>query len=101
MADTVRSSSRFRLNNQRSAYLEGIGILVETPLLYWKEIPKFSYSWLDRFKKRYGIKERRHYREGASAQVDEDSEKAIEEIRAVVREYGPDLTYNIDETGYY
>ena len=64
-------------------------------------MPKFSYSQLDRFKKRYGIKKRRRYKEKASAQVNKDNEKAIEKIRAITREYKPDLTYNINETGYY
>ena len=33
--------------------------------------------------------------------MDKDSEKVIEEIRAIVREYRPDLIYNIDEASYY
>jgi hypothetical protein len=66
-----------------------------------KEAPKFSVGWLDGFKKRYGMKERRRHGEGASAKIDDESEKMMEEIRETVREYGPDLTYNMDESGYY
>jgi len=66
-----------------------------------KEPPKFSDGWLAGFKRRYGLKERRRHGEGASAQIDEESEQMMEEIRVVAREYGPDLTYNIDESAYY
>jgi hypothetical protein len=47
------------------------------------------------------LKERRRHGEGASAQIDEESERMMEEIRAAVKEYGHDLTYNVDESGYY
>jgi hypothetical protein len=66
-----------------------------------KEPPKFSHGWLGGFKRRYGLKERRRHGEGASAQIDEESERMMEEIRAAVKEYGHDLTYNVDESGYY
>lgn len=71
------------------------------PCYAGKEAPKFSNGWLDGFKNRYGIKERRRHGEGASAQVDDESEKIIEEIREQVKEYGPENTYNMDESGYY
>jgi hypothetical protein len=71
------------------------------PFYAGKETPKFSNGWLEGFKKRYGIKERRRHGEGASAQVDDESEKTIEEIREQVKEYGPENTYNMDETSYY
>jgi hypothetical protein len=62
---------------------------------------KFSHGWLRGFKRRYCLKERRCYGEGASAQIDDESERMMEKIRAAVKEYGPELTYNIDEAGYY
>jgi len=66
-----------------------------------KEPPKFSDGWLVGFKRRYGLKERRRHGEGASAQINEESEQMMKEIRVVAREYRPDLTYNIDELAYY
>jgi hypothetical protein len=71
------------------------------PCYAGKEEPKFSIGWLDGFKKRYGMKERRRHGEGSSAQIDEDSERMMEEIRQAIKEYGHDLTYNMDESGYY
>jgi hypothetical protein len=47
------------------------------------------------------MKERRWHKEGSSAQIDKDSERIIEEIRQAIKEYGHDLTYNINESGYY
>ena len=38
---------------------------------------------------------------GASAQIDSESERIMKEIRAGAKEYRPELTYNIDELGYY
>jgi DDE superfamily endonuclease/Fission yeast centromere protein N-terminal domain/Tc5 transposase DNA-binding domain len=71
------------------------------PCYAGKEPPKFSNGWLARFKSRYGLKERRRHGEGASAQIDEDSEHIMAEIRKEAAEYGPDNTYNMDESGYY
>ena len=47
------------------------------------------------------MKERRRHREGASTQIDDKSEKIMEEIRVAVQEYRLEHTYNIDESGYY
>jgi hypothetical protein len=47
------------------------------------------------------LKERRRHGEGASAQVDDDSEKIMEEIREAGKEYGPENTYIMDESAYY
>jgi actin-like ATPase involved in cell morphogenesis len=47
------------------------------------------------------MKERQRYKEDVLAKIDNKSEKIIEEIRETVQEYGPDLTYNINESGYY
>jgi hypothetical protein len=46
-----------------------------------KETLKFSNGWLEGFKRRYGIKERRCHSKGAFAPVDDESEKTMEEIR--------------------
>jgi Tc5 transposase-like DNA-binding protein len=66
-----------------------------------RQVPKFSNGWLEGFKKRNDLKERRRHGEGASAQVDDDSEKIMEEIREAGKEYGPENTYNMDESAYY
>jgi hypothetical protein len=47
------------------------------------------------------MKERRQHKEGSSAQINKDSERIIEEIRQAIKEYRHNLTYNIDESGYY
>jgi hypothetical protein len=47
------------------------------------------------------MKKRRWYKEGFFAQIDKDSERIIKEIRQAIKEYGHNLTYNIDESGYY
>jgi hypothetical protein len=66
-----------------------------------KKEPKFSIGWLNSFKKRYRIKERRRHKEGSSTQINKDSKHIIEEIRQAIKEYEHDLTYNIDKSGYY
>ena len=65
------------------------------------ECPVWSDGWLTRFKKRSDIKERRRHGEAGSAQLDEDTDRIIQEIRDECRKYMADYTYNIDETGYY
>ena len=45
-----------------------------------KEAPKFLNRQLDSFKKRYRIKERRRHREGASAQIDNKSQRRYERL---------------------
>ncbi len=66
-----------------------------------KPVPKWSNGWLEGFKKRMNLKERRRHGEGASAQVDDESERIMEEIREAGKEYGPDNTYNMDESSYF
>jgi len=53
-------------------------------------------GWLTGFKKRYTIKERRRYNEAADAQIDEDSERIIEEIRQDCRKYTADCMYPLN-----
>jgi hypothetical protein len=71
------------------------------PCYAGKKPPKFSNGWLAGFKSRYSIKKRQRHREGASAQVNNNSEQIIAEIQKKAEEYRPDLTYNIDKSGYY
>ena len=47
------------------------------------------------------MKERRRYGEAASAQLDEEYIRIIEEIREEARKYPTDCMYNIDETRKY
>jgi len=47
------------------------------------------------------MKEKRRHGKGADAQVDENSEKIMEEIRKEAKTYPADCVYNIDETGKY
>jgi hypothetical protein len=47
------------------------------------------------------LKERRHHGEGASAQLDEECEKTMEEIREEAAKYPDDCIYNMDESSYY
>jgi len=66
-----------------------------------KEPPKFLHSWLGGFKRQFGLKERQRHGEGASAQINNESKRIMEEIRVAVKEYGPELTYNMDKSAYY
>jgi hypothetical protein len=63
--------------------------------------PKWTEGWLSGFKKRYSLKERQHYGEAGSAQLNEESEATIEEIRKAGKEYNAKDIYNMDETSYY
>ena len=47
------------------------------------------------------MKERRRYGEAASAQLDEECIRIMEEIREEARKYPADCVYNMDETGKY
>jgi hypothetical protein len=47
------------------------------------------------------LKERHRHSEGASAQLDEECEKTMEEMRGEAAEYPDDCIYNIDESAYY
>jgi hypothetical protein len=62
--------------------------------------PKWSNSWLERFKKRYKIKEYVQHREAGSAQTDNpDNIAPIEAIRKLCKEYVLKDILNIDKTG--
>ena len=66
-----------------------------------KEVPKFLNRWLDGFKKRYSLKERRCHSKGASTQINNESKRIMEEIREARKEYRAKNMYNIDELAYY
>ena len=66
-----------------------------------KECPKWTEGWLAGFKKRHSLKERRRFGEAADAELNEDSERIMEEIRQECKKYTADCVYNMDETGYY
>jgi hypothetical protein len=63
--------------------------------------PKWTEGWLSGFKKRHSLKERRRHGEAGSAQLNEESEVTMEEIRKAGEEYNAEDIYNMDETGYY
>ena len=65
------------------------------------ECPVWSDGWLTRFKKRSDMKERRRHGEAGSAQLDEDTDRIMQEIRDECRKHTADCIYNMDETGYY
>jgi hypothetical protein len=64
-------------------------------------MPIWSDGWLAGFKKREGLKEQRRHGEGASAKINEESEKIMEDIRGEGKNYPADDIYNFDESGYY
>jgi Zn-dependent oligopeptidase len=47
------------------------------------------------------MKEARRHGEAAGAQLDEECEKRMEEIRAEASKYPADYVYNMDETAKY
>ena len=64
--------------------------------------PKWSNGWLDRFKRRYNIKEYKQHGEGASAEVNTLS--AIQQIDNLCLEcsnYRPCDIFNMDEIGLF
>jgi hypothetical protein len=67
-----------------------------------EEEPKWSNGWLDRFKKRYNIKEYKQHGEGASAEV--NTPLAIQQmnnLRLECSNYHPRDIFNMDETGLF
>lgn len=65
------------------------------------ECPTWTEGWLTRFKKRHTMKARRRHGEAASAQLDEESTRIVENIREEAKKYSADCVYNMDETGKY
>jgi hypothetical protein len=47
------------------------------------------------------MKERRRYSKAASAQLNKESAKIVENIREEAKKYSADCVYNIDKTGKY
>jgi hypothetical protein len=76
---------------------------------FWEKLPEYSgkpmpiwsEGWLAGFKKRRGLKEQRRHGEAASAVINEESERIMEEIREGGKKYEADCIYNFDKTGYY
>ena len=76
---------------------------------FWNKLPEYqglqcptwSDGWLTGFKKRYSIKERRRYGEAAGAQLDDECERIVQEIKEEAAKYPADCVYNMDETGKY
>jgi hypothetical protein len=67
-----------------------------------EEEPKWSNGWLDRFKKRYNIKEYRQHGEGASAEVNTPvAIQQMENLRLECSNYHPRDIFNMDETGLF
>src|ERR1700733_9756860 len=63
-------------------------------------MPKWSNGWLDRFKKRYKIKEYVQHREASSVATDDpDNIAQMEALRQLCKEYEPCNILNMDETG--
>lgn len=69
--------------------------------LPFEEGKTWSDGWLTGFKKRSGLKERRRHGEAESAEITAETEETMQQIREAAVEYGPENTYNCDETGYY
>jgi hypothetical protein len=66
------------------------------------EPPKFSNGWLEGFKTRFKIKEYVQHGEASSVAVNDfNSIKSIQHVRDLAAQYGPENTYNIDETGLF
>jgi hypothetical protein len=64
------------------------------------EMPKWSNKWLERFKKRYKIKEFVQHGEAGSAATDNlDNVAQIEAVRQFCKQYKLRNILNIDETG--
>ena len=60
----------------------------------------YSFGWINRFKRRFGISNRKLF--GESASVDpEFLERGISEIRDVIKDYAPCDVFNMDETGLF
>lgn len=63
-----------------------------------KPKPEFSARWLEKFKKRHGIRARfQHGEVGSIPNVEE----AMEELRLIAKQYKEEDIYNIDETGLF
>jgi hypothetical protein len=67
-----------------------------------EEEPKWSNGWLDRFKKRYNIKEYKRHGEGASAEVNTLSAiQQMDDLRFECSNYHSRDIFNLDETALF
>ena len=66
------------------------------------EAPKFSNGWLEGFKTRFKIKEYIQHGEASSVAVNNSTSiESMQHIRDLAAQYGPENTYNMDETGLF
>lgn len=64
--------------------------------------PKWSNGWLDRFKKRYSIKQYHNHGEAGSADVDNPAMiEQMNDVRALCATYANKDIFNMDETGLF
>jgi hypothetical protein len=61
---------------------------------------QFSQGWLANFKNRYQFRRWRRHGESGDAQI-EGTEEEVKRIREKIKSYGPELVYNMDETGLF
>jgi hypothetical protein len=72
------------------------------PQYQGQPVPKWSNGWLDRFKKRFKIKEYVTHGEGGTAAVDSpESIAQMAAVRLLCTEYAPKDIFNMDETGLF
>jgi hypothetical protein len=65
-----------------------------------QDCPTWSEGWLHGFKSRHKIKSRRLFGESGAAQLGEECERIMADIREAARGYDARDVYNMDETGF-
>ena len=63
-------------------------------------VPKWTDGWLTGFKSRYGIKLRVRHGEAADADLSNNTQVIMEQIREEGKKYDADDVFNMDESGY-
>ena len=63
--------------------------------------PKFSIGWLEKYKRRHGIRSVEYYGEAASAEVTGEALEVLAEIRLLCTQYQSANILNMDETGLF
>jgi len=89
---------------------EGNGEIVTGPLIKEKagrfaarmgvEGMAFSEGWLDKFKKRHGLKRRQRHGEAASVDI-KDAEEERKRLQPILSKYKPEDVWNFDETAFH
>ena len=62
---------------------------------------QFSHGWLDRFKKRFNIRDYTRHGENVSTNTSPEALQKMEEIKTIVSEYNVSDVFNMDETGLF